>query len=232
VNARLRWLLPLALALAAGTLAAEEAAEWPLDPTQEDILKWAGRGVIGGACLAAAILLFLLLRRRARLLEPNSKWLLLIALGILPTFVLTGANSIILTASKTADSCATCHVMQPFLADMRNPASETLAAVHYKNRWIPDHQCYTCHSGYGIFGDYKAKKKGVGHLWKYYGDDYEKPIRHAGPFDLSHCMKCHAASAKFRAEEAHQGEDFWKDLKSGAQNCFDCHGRAHPEFDK
>ncbi len=229
---RSAWLAAVALWLAASALAAEDHGGWPLDPTQESVLAWASAGVIGAAALAIGILLFLLLRRRSRLLEPTSKWLLLIALAIIPAFVLIGANGVVLTESKSVPACGTCHVMQPFIDAMQDPNGDLLAAVHYKNRYIPDHQCYTCHSGYGIFGDTKAKTKGVGHLVKYYTDSYPKPIRHPGPFDMTHCLKCHGQAKIFLDREEHQGEDFWNDLKAGKQTCFDCHGRAHPEFEK
>lgn len=232
-------ILPRSLAAAAAALlvgctsaAAQSAVEWPLDPTQESIMGWAGFGVIAAAAIAVAILIHLLAFRRRRLLEPTCKWLFLISLGVLPSFVLIGANGVILTESKTVEACGSCHVMKPFIEAMRDPGNDLLAAVHYKNRFIPDHQCYTCHSGYGIFGDVEAKAKGVGHLWKYWSDRYARPLRLDGKFDESHCFKCHAGSQRFDKVEAHQGADFWKDLKSGAATCFDCHGRAHPEFGK
>ncbi len=201
-----------------------------LDPTQDSVLAWAGGGVIAAAAVATLLLLYLLIFRRRRLLEPGAKWLLLIGLGLFPAFVLLGANSVILTRSKTVEACGSCHMMQPFVKDMRDPKSDNLAAIHYKNRYIPENQCYVCHSAYGIFGDIQAKKKGVGHLIKYYSDNYAKPIRHEGPFPMSQCLKCHAESQKFLAVEEHQGDDFWKELSTGKTTCTDCHGRAHPDF--
>ncbi len=201
-----------------------------VDPAHESVLSWAGGGVIAAAALAALLLIFLLVFRRGRLLEPGSKWLLLIGLGLLPSFVLLGANSVILSQSKTVDSCASCHVMVPFVQDMKDPKSDTLAALHYKNRYIPENQCYTCHSRYGIFGDLEAKKKGVRHLVLYYSGEYAKPIRHRGPYPIDQCLKCHSGAQKFEAAEPHRDKDFWKDLESGAATCFDCHGHAHPDF--
>ena len=37
--------------------------------------------------------------------------------------------------------------------------SETLAAKHYKNRFIRENQCYTCHSDYGVAGT--ARQDGI-----------------------------------------------------------------------
>ena len=36
--------------------------------------------------------------------------------------------------------------MLPMVNDMRDPGSETLAALHYKNNDIAKDQCYHCHS--------------------------------------------------------------------------------------
>jgi len=61
---------------------------------------------------------------------------------------------------------------------------------------------------------------------KYYTDDYPKPNRHSGPFNMAHSLKYHGQAKTFLDREEHQGEEFWNDLKAGKQTCFDCHGRA------
>lgn len=220
----------LALLAGASAAIAQPGETWHIDPTHDWVLNLAEGSVLVVSTAAVVILATLLVRHGRTLLDANAKWLLLLGLGVLPLFVLVGANGIILTRSKTVDSCGTCHVMKPFIDDLRDPKSENLAAIHYKNRFIPEHQCYTCHSSYGIFGDVSAKAKGVGHLIHYYRDDYARPIRHTGPFDQTHCLKCHGESARFLECEEHKGEEFWPELKSGQTTCFDCHGRAHPDF--
>ena len=47
--------------------------------------------------------------------------------------------------------------MQVYVDDMLDSESESLAAVHYKNRYIPSNQCYDCHTSYGMFGTVEAK---------------------------------------------------------------------------
>ena len=51
--------------------------------------------------------------------------------------------------------------MQSFVDDMRDPKSESMAAVHFKNKYIPDNQCYVCHTSYGMFGTVEAKMSGM-----------------------------------------------------------------------
>jgi hypothetical protein len=45
-----------------------------------------------------------------------------------------------LEGSTTVAACGSCHVMTPFVQDLQNVKSHTLAATHFKNRYILDHQ--------------------------------------------------------------------------------------------
>ena len=60
------------------------------------------------------------------------------------------------------------------------PASDTLAARHFKNHWIPEDQCYECHSDYGLSGDMEAKMEGFRHLARYTTRTYQEPIKFRG----------------------------------------------------
>ena len=56
--------------------------------------------------------------------------------------------------------------MTAFVTDLENVESDTLAAKHFKNRYIQERQCYTCHSDYGFAGTLRAKLDGLGHVWR------------------------------------------------------------------
>ena len=45
-----------------------------------------------------------------------------------------------LAASKSVNACGACHVMSPWVNDLRDPKSESLAATHFKNRYIQTEQ--------------------------------------------------------------------------------------------
>lgn len=68
-----------------------------------------------------------------------------------------------ISGAKPVAFCASCHVMHGYVEDLKNPDSEHLAAQPYQFRGIADHQCYTCHSEYGLFGDVQAKRAGLRH---------------------------------------------------------------------
>jgi hypothetical protein len=61
-------------------------------------------------------------------------------------------------SSGTVSACGSCHVMTPFVRDLQDPKSNTLAATRFKNRFILRNLRYECHSDY-------AKLSGVGHVF-------------------------------------------------------------------
>ncbi len=159
---------------------------------------------------------------------PTTRGWMLVAVGLVPVMVAFLAFAHGLEESATVSSCGSCHVMKPFVADLRNPESETLAAVHFKNRYIRENQCYTCHSDYGMAGTVQAKMGGLGHVWHYTTGTYTQPIKIAHPYPNTRCLGCHGGAPKFVNSEGHPKEEM-PALLEGKTSCLDCHGPAHPE---
>src|SRR5215472_11520225 len=133
--------------------------------------------LIGLFCIGACIMLFTLLRRRVGGAAPVPWALLAIGVGVLP--LLSGPIGLVLSLShsETVEFCASCHrPMQSYVDDMKDPRSESLAAVHYKNRYILDNQCYVCHTSSGVLGTVHAKTEGLIDLYKYYAGEFRTPI--------------------------------------------------------
>jgi cytochrome c nitrite reductase small subunit len=163
--------------------------------------------------------------------SPASMWgLLLVAVGLVPIMVafMTFAHG--LEASATVASCGSCHVMGPFVRDLRDAKSDTLAATHYKNRYIRENQCYTCHSDYGLGGTLRAKLGGLGHVWYCTTGTYKLPIKIAAPYPNVRCLGCHGESQKFLNSETKK--PIMADLMSGKTSCLECHAPVHPEQQK
>ncbi len=153
-----------------------------------------------------AILLLLAWRRLRAADAPSNMWgWLLVTLGLVPIMVafMTFAHG--LESTTTVAACGSCHVMTPFVQDLRDVKSDTLAATHFKNRFIRESQCYTCHSDYGLGGTLKAKLAGLGHVWRYTTGLYDVPIKIAQPYPNFRCL-----------------------VMSGQTPCLTCHGPAHP----
>jgi hypothetical protein len=116
--------------------------------------------------------------------------------------------------------------MRPFVNDMHDPHSDTLAARHFRNNWIAEDQCYHCHTDYGLSGTLGAKSEGYRHLARYVTATYHEPVRLRGHYLNSSCLNCHRGTARFDAVKSHQ--TVGDRLDSNALNCLNCHGLVHP----
>ncbi|MBX3472949.1 MAG: hypothetical protein KF754_01035 [Planctomycetes bacterium] len=158
------------------------------------------------------------------------KLLALAALFAVPATTLAVANYHTIEGVHGVDACNRCHVMTPMVTDMRDPESQSLAARHFKNGWIPKDQCFQCHSDYGLAGDLHAKMEGYRHLARYTSATYTEPIKFRGVFRNDNCLKCHEGTPKFTAVPSHstvRGR-----LADSSLSCLNCHGRAHPTRDQ
>jgi nitrate/TMAO reductase-like tetraheme cytochrome c subunit len=148
------------------------------------------------------------------------------ALVATPAAVVAVANYHTFVGVHEVDACNRCHVMRPMVNDMMDPNSDTLAARHFKNRWIPKDQCYACHSDYGFSGDLAAKMEGFRHLARYTTRTYTEPIQYRGVFINDNCLKCHANMPKFEAVPWHHTVE--QSLDTNEMSCLNCHGLSHP----
>ena len=171
------------------------------------------------------VLLFWLFRN-GTMLSPAVKRMAFASLIACPIVLGFLGNFYVFDHSKTVESCASCHVMKPMVNDMENPESMTLAARHYKNNWITQNQCYSCHKDYGLNGTFKAKLDGYRHLMRYITSTYHEPIAAGGAFSNSNCGSCHSGTESFESVEVHQ--PLLSSFDTDEISCLNCHGQAHP----
>jgi cytochrome c nitrite reductase small subunit len=172
------------------------------------------------------LLLYALLFRRGRLAAFQSKWLLFLGVCVAPFPVMILSSAVGLDQAKAVAFCKSCHVMRAFVADMEDPGSKSLAALHFHNRYIQHDHCYTCHTDYGLFGTVEAKIGGLTHVWRETAGTYRVPVKTKGPYKFTICLNCHGESRKFMAQKAHK-ESLAKVLR-GETTCTACHGPSHP----
>ncbi|RME04838.1 MAG: hypothetical protein D6805_01645 [Planctomycetota bacterium] len=153
-------------------------------------------------------------------------WLLLLGLLLIPLGSIASTSYVVVEETKKLNSCASCHVMKPFVQDLTNPHSPTLAARHYRYKWIAKDQCYACHTTYGLHGSLASKRDGFRHWLLYITNSYNKPIQYTGTYPNSNCLTCHENTQKFQSVPSHQS--LLPDLKKNLVNCFTCHGPPHP----
>ena len=158
--------------------------------------------------------------------ESAAKLVAFAALVVMPAGAVFIANYHTFEGVHEVSGCASCHVMRPMANDMMDRHSGTLAARHYKNKWIAENQCYHCHSDYGFSGNLEAKMTGYRHLARYTTHTYKEPIMARVRFHNQNCLNCHQNTPKFLAVQSHHtaGER----LASNQMICLNCHGPAHP----
>ena len=192
----------------------------------ENVMRWvAGAGIVLGLA-SAAIMIFVLVRKPEWRVTAAAKWALLVGLLVLPAMTMLSGN--VVGFHKVKNSCTQCHTMDPWVADLKDPKSTTLASKHYQNRWIPDDQCYTCHTGYGLSGNVKAKISGLSHVTHEYFTGVPKEIKIHSPFPVDTCLHCHGESAKYLKIEQHVDAEMKPKILTGELSCFECHAAPHP----
>jgi cytochrome c nitrite reductase small subunit len=201
--------------------AQQEATRFQQDPVEQV----GARLLVALAVIGIGLVIYSLVKYRGAAVGPVS-WGLLIAGAIVFPLLITGVGTILVfERAERVEFCASCHfTMKSFVDDMKNPKSMSLAALHFKNRYIPDDQCYSCHTSYGLFGTVQAKKEGLNDVYKYYTRTYHLPIMLRHPYPNQDCLKCHAGSVKWLA--AH--EDYKDAIFAGEASCMQCHADSTP----
>lgn len=162
----------LLLALASYTAQPDPSA-WSASPhdglSSVDLFR-----VVGLVATAGGIVLLILVQYvyRKRLSHSLYHRLLLVGLFLLPLIATWSTTATVMEGTKSVQACMSCHVMHPFVNDMTNPESPTLAARHYKNEWIAKDQCYACHVSYGVTGTMEGKRDGLRHWLHYVTNTY------------------------------------------------------------
>jgi len=171
-----------------------------------------------------ALVAYSLFRYRGRLPGPAAWAFLLAGVLLVPSVSTMFGTLLVFERAERVEFCGSCHeAMQAYVDDMQNPESQSLAAVHFRNRYIPRNQCYTCHTSFGPFGTVQAKIAGVVDVHKYYTGSFGAPIQMREPYRNDDCLKCHSGAVKW--SENHS--DFRDAILSGELTCLTCHGTDH-----
>jgi len=218
-NVAFAWALTQALSYGEDT----STAAFHTDPVE----VWGSRFLIITVCVGIALLIFTIVKYRGTTAGAVSWGLLAAGIALVPLMATGLGTLLVFDRAEKVEFCASCHLtMQKFVDDMHNPKSESLAAVHFKNKYIPDDQCYVCHTSYGMFGTVEAKEAGMIDVYKYFTKTYPPIISMREPYPNHDCLKCHADSAKWMKEDVHMAVR--DDLFADKTKCLDCHGADHP----
>jgi nitrate/TMAO reductase-like tetraheme cytochrome c subunit len=184
-------------------------------------------GLIGVSAVLAGILVF----RPSITASRAGKILAFLAVFVLPVLAGTGGLSEHMERSKSTDFCTSCHVMQNYGTSLRIDDPSFLPAAHFQNNRIPrDEACYTCHTHYAMFGNFKSKMRGLRHLYvQYLGTVPEKPELYE-PYNNRECLHCHSGARNFEEGATHNAEEGkLEQIKSNQLSCktSGCHEFVH-----
>jgi nitrate/TMAO reductase-like tetraheme cytochrome c subunit len=201
----------------------------PSDFQFDPVEYWAARILTWVATVSLVVIVVALIRSRTgRLTGPTGKALLLSGVVLLPSFSVGTGMLLVYARAERVEFCGSCHhAMGDFVVDMERPEGSGLAAVHYVNQYIPNDQCYQCHTSYGLFGTMEAKIHGIGQVLRYYSGAFEPPATMWQPYPNADCLKCHARSRKWLGEAAHTEDEMKADLFADEVSCMECHEPGH-----
>ena len=144
-------------------------------------VDWAVALTAGISALILILIVVSLVVFRGRQTEGSALWVHLLSLGVLPLVLLAIGQFATLEYATEVQFCGSCHLtMKPYIDDLHNPKSASLASLHAQNRMGPGTECYSCHANYGVHGTIEAKLTGLRHVYKYNTGTYHLPLEDAG----------------------------------------------------
>jgi cytochrome c-type protein NapC len=193
--------------------------------------SWLGLLALGLSAIAAALIVGYLWHSPA--LTGPVKLRMFFALGVFPTSAALFGNASNLETTKTVQFCGSCHVMDSYVADVRDPSSKSLASMHGRLETFREDACYACHADYGMYGGVTTKINGMHHVVAFYGEDWSEPGHRAPalyePYDTQRCTSCHDPLRVGAPLEHRVHED---KLRAREISCAanGCHGPPHPAW--
>jgi nitrate/TMAO reductase-like tetraheme cytochrome c subunit len=156
-----------------------------------------------------------------------------VALCILPVLSVWAGFNAQMERSTSTQFCLSCHVMADFGKSLHVDDKSYLPAAHFQNNFVPrEHACFTCHTDYTMFGDYKAKWRGVHHVLVQYFGTVPKPtdIRLYIPYNNRECLHCHEGARSYEeASPHHKNPDMLALAAANKLSCISsgCHDIVH-----
>jgi nitrate/TMAO reductase-like tetraheme cytochrome c subunit len=154
-------------------------------------------------------------------------------LTVLPALAMWAGVNEHLERSTSTQFCLSCHVMADFGKSLYVDDKSYIPAVHFQNHFVPtDHACFTCHTDYTLFGDYKAKWRGVHHVLVQYLGKIPKPeeIKLYTAYNNRECLHCHAGMRKYEEASSHRkNPEMLAQAATNQLSCISsgCHDTVH-----
>lgn len=165
--------------------------------------------------------------------DRGGKVLAFFSLFMLPATIGLLEASLHLERSKETRFCLSCHVMTDYGKSLYRDDQAYLPAAHFQNHRVPaDSACYTCHTDYTMYGDLRAKWRGLEHVYVQYFGTVPKPaeIKLYQPYNNRECLHCHEGARDFEEGALHSADpELLAGIKSNKISCLTsgCHDMVH-----
>jgi cytochrome c-type protein NapC len=177
------------------------------------------------------VLVGLLVLRPAMTATRGGKILAFVAVLIFPVLAGGMGAATHLEHSKQTAFCLSCHMMEDYGKSLRVDDRSFIPAVHYQNHLVPrDQACFTCHTDYTMYGDLRAKLRGLRHVYVQYFGRPTKPLKLYTPYNNRECLHCHLGARSFEEGATHnQDPKSLPAMKANQLSCSttDCHNIVH-----
>lgn len=176
--------------------------------------------------LATVMLITVIVAAPGIVRNRGGKALAFMAFFVMPTIGGWAGFDRHMKQAKTTGFCLSCHIMEPYGQSLNVDDPNWIPAAHFQNNRVPrDRACFTCHTNYTLYGDYKAKIRGFRHVWAQYVSGPSVPLHLYEPFNNRECLHCHGDARAFVENPIHTGQ--LVELGSNATSCLTCHDTVH-----
>lgn len=187
--------------------------------------------LIVAAIVVALLLLLPLVVRPSLTVQRSGKMFAFVAVVVIPVGVGVAGLSEHVERSKTVSFCTSCHVMQQYGASLHIDDLDHVPAKHWQYSRVPrETACFACHTDYTLYGDYKAKLRGLRHVWVQYLGHVPDKISLYTPYNNRECLHCHEGSRSFVDAVTHKSEPGRLDaIRANRTSCLTkgCHDVVH-----
>jgi len=188
-------------------------------------------GTLIAIILVNIVLIVILVTRPMFTAARKGKIFAFLSLFILPLLAVWMGVSEHIERSKTTEFCLSCHVMGNYGKSLYADDRALIPAVHFQNHLVPrDKACFTCHTDYTMFGDYKAKLRGLRHVYVQYFGKVPETVKLYNAYNNRECLHCHEGARSFEEGATHNVDPNTLPLvKANKLSCLSsgCHEATH-----
>jgi cytochrome c-type protein NapC len=178
--------------------------------------------------VASLLLLLPLLLHPALTLRRAGRVFAFVAIVVVPVAAGFAGLHEHVERTKTVAFCTSCHVMQPYGRSLHADDVDHLAAQHWQYARVPrETACFACHTDYTLYGDYKAKLRGLRHVWVQYIGTIPSTIHLYRAYNNRECLHCHDGARSFVEAVTHKPE--LAAIRANSKSCLTtgCHATVH-----